>query len=302
GYFSPEHINKRSIAIGDRLGEARTLMSSLLFVSKPLSAALPYSLSPVFSSAALPSILLLSLSFRLQRRRRCRLKLVRAQDSDAGDTQPPKGSSVCKSVLGFRKVVDYILPSNRKIIRSDFIYIQPKSRRDILLEYVKNVQPEFMELFVKRAPKQVVCQFLRPLLCFLLPLEVVDAMRQTVANMIGTLPHQFFSVTVTTDVSDYAPGTQKKVTGEVIKWNKITGPEKMDAVKYIEFLESEVEELKRQVTRRSANGHNELLDYIKSLEPQNLKVLKIVACLCNFLVPYNFFFCMKFLQYPYPTM
>ncbi|KAJ8460271.1 hypothetical protein OPV22_033197 [Ensete ventricosum] len=244
-------------------------MSSLLFVSKPLSAALPYSLSPVFSSAALPSILLLSLSFRLQRRRRCRLKLVRAQDSDAGDTQPPKGSS-------------------------------PKSRRDILLEYVKNVQPEFMELFVKRAPKQVV-----------------DAMRQTVANMIGTLPHQFFSVTVTTvaenlaqlmysvmmtgymfrnaqyrlelqqslehialpepkdnmDVSDYAPGTQKKVTGEVIKWNKITGPEKMDAVKYIEFLESEVEELKRQVTRRSANGHNELLDYIKSLEPQNLKDL-----------------------------
>ncbi|RRT65143.1 hypothetical protein B296_00016766, partial [Ensete ventricosum] len=96
------------------LGEARTLMSSLLFVSKPLSAALPYSPSPVFSSAAPPSILLLSLSFRLQRRRRCRVKLVRAQDSDAGDTQPPKGSSVCKSVLGFREVVDYILPSNRK--------------------------------------------------------------------------------------------------------------------------------------------------------------------------------------------
>lgn len=32
---------------------------------------------------------------------------------------------------------------------------QPKSRKDILLEYVKNVQPEFMELFVKRAPQQV---------------------------------------------------------------------------------------------------------------------------------------------------
>ncbi|CAD5168704.1 unnamed protein product [Musa acuminata subsp. malaccensis] len=246
-------------------------MSSHLFTPKPLSAALPSSLSPVFSSssASPPSILFLSLSFPLQRRRRCRLKLVRAQDSDAGDTQPPKGGS-------------------------------PKSRRDILLEYVKNVQPEFMELFVKRAPKQVV-----------------DAMRQTVANMIGTLPPQFFSVTVTTvaenlaqlmysvmmtgymfrnaqyrlelqqsleqialpepkdnmDVSDYAPGTQKKVTGEVIKWNKITGPEKMDAVKYIEFLESEIEELKRQVTRRSANGHNELLDYLKSLEPQNLKDL-----------------------------
>lgn len=32
---------------------------------------------------------------------------------------------------------------------------QSKSRREILLEYVKNVQPEFMELFVKRAPQQV---------------------------------------------------------------------------------------------------------------------------------------------------
>lgn len=36
-----------------------------------------------------------------------------------------------------------------------FVNWQPKGRRDILLEYVKNVQPEFMELFVKRAPEQV---------------------------------------------------------------------------------------------------------------------------------------------------
>ncbi|KAI3517987.1 hypothetical protein L1887_06273 [Cichorium endivia] len=176
------------------------------------------------------------------------------------------------------------------------------SRRDILLEYVKNVQPEFMELFVKRAPQQVV-----------------DAMRQTVTNMIGTLPPQFFAVTVTTvaenlaqlmysvlmtgymfrnaqyrlelqqsleqvalpdtssqeqkDAPDYAPGTQKKVTGEVIRWNKVSGPEKIDAIKYIELLEAEVEELNRQVERISANGSNELLDYLKSLEPQNLKDL-----------------------------
>lgn len=176
------------------------------------------------------------------------------------------------------------------------------SRRDILLEYVKNVQPEFMELFVKRAPQQVV-----------------DAMRQTVTNMIGTLPPQFFAVTVTTvaenlaqlmysvlmtgymfrnaqyrlelqqsleqvalpdtssqdqkDAPDYAPGTQKKVTGEVIRWNNVSGPEKIDAIKYIELLEAEVEELNRQVERISANGSNELLDYLKSLEPQNLKDL-----------------------------
>ncbi|KAL7155627.1 hypothetical protein ABFS83_03G088800 [Erythranthe nasuta] len=180
----------------------------------------------------------------------------------------------------------------------------PKNRRDILLEYVQNVQPEFMELFVKRAPQQVV-----------------DAMRQTVTNMIGTLPPQFFAVTVTTvaenlaqlmysvlmtgymfknaqyrlelqqsleqaalpepqekkDVPDYAPGTQKKVSGEVIRWNNISGPETIDAVKYIELLEAEIEELNLQVARKSANGQNELLEYLKSLEPQNIKELTSTA-------------------------
>lgn len=33
--------------------------------------------------------------------------------------------------------------------------LQLKSRRDMLQEYVKSVQPEFMEKFVKRAPEQV---------------------------------------------------------------------------------------------------------------------------------------------------
>ncbi|KAJ6731165.1 hypothetical protein OIU85_021894 [Salix viminalis] len=177
----------------------------------------------------------------------------------------------------------------------------PKTRREILLEYVKNVQPEFMELFVKRAPQQVV-----------------DAMRQTVTNMIGTLPPQFFAVTVTTvaenlaqlmysvmmtgymfknaqyrldlqqsleqaalpdaqeekkDEPDYAPGSQKNVSGEVIRWNNVSGPERIDAKKYIELLEAEIEELNSQVGRKSANGQNELLEYLKSLEPLNLKDL-----------------------------
>lgn len=74
------------------------------------------------------------------------------------------------------------------------------------------------------------------------------------------------------DAADFAPGTQKKVSGEVIRWNNVSGPEKIDAIKYIELLEAEVEELNRQVERISANGSNELLDYLKSLEPQNLKV------------------------------
>lgn len=71
---------------------------------------------------------------------------------------------------------------------------------------------------------------------------------------------------------DFAPGTQKKVTGEVIRWNNVSGPEKLDAVKYIELLEAEIEELNRQIDRKSANEPNELLEYLKSLEPQNLKV------------------------------
>ncbi|GKD89594.1 hypothetical protein Tco_1365101 [Tanacetum coccineum] len=140
--------------------------------------------------------------------------------------------------------------------------------------------------------------------------------------MIGTLPPQFFAVTVTTvaenlaqlmysvlmtgymfrnaqyrlelqqsleqvalpdvseekkDAPDFAPGTQKKVSGEVIRWNNVSGPEKIDAIKYIELLEAEVEELNRQVERISANGSNELLDYLKSLEPQNLKVRKLIC-------------------------
>ncbi|KAI4336706.1 hypothetical protein L6164_015198 [Bauhinia variegata] len=143
--------------------------------------------------------------------------------------------------------------------------------REILLEYVKNVQPEFMELFVKLAPQQVV-----------------GAMRQTVTNMIGTLPPQFFAVTVTIvaenlarlmysvmmtgyifrnaqyrlelqqsleqvalpkvqeekDLPDYAPGTQKNVSGEVIRF-----------------------------IRQADNVQNELLEYLKSLELQNLKDL-----------------------------
>lgn len=212
---------------------------------------------------------------RTQSNSRGRLTVVGAAGNDknnspiAGDSKPPNGTL-------------------------------PKSRKDILLEYVQNVQPEFMELFVKRAPQQVV-----------------DAMRQTVTNMIGTLPPQFFAVTVTTvaenlaqlmysvlmtgymfrnaqyrlelqqsleqvalpepeeikDAPDYAPGTQKKVSGEVIKWNNISGPETIDAVKYIELLEAEIEELNRQVARKSTNGPNGLLEYLKTLEPQNIKEL-----------------------------
>lgn len=44
------------------------------------------------------------------------------------------------------------------------IYRKQKSRRDILLEYVQNVQPEIMELFLKRAPPQVLIRELLDML------------------------------------------------------------------------------------------------------------------------------------------
>ena len=75
------------------------------------------------------------------------------------------------------------------------------------------------------------------------------------------------------DMPDYAPGTQKKnVSGEVIRWNNVSGPERIDAKKYIELLEAEIEELNHQVGRQFSNAQNELLEYLKSLEPRNLKV------------------------------
>lgn len=76
------------------------------------------------------------------------------------------------------------------------------------------------------------------------------------------------------DAPDYAPGTQKMVTGEVIRWNNVSGPEKIDAVKYIELLEAEIDELNQQIGRMG-RGPNELLEYLKTLEPQNLKVRKV---------------------------
>ncbi|KAK8956418.1 hypothetical protein KSP40_PGU019842 [Platanthera guangdongensis] len=282
-------------------------MSSFFSLRYFLSPPLPSSSSSTLLSpppCSSPRLHPFSVSFPLARRRSRNLRSLCVQDPEnfasVGDTRPPNGNV-------------------------------PKSRREILLEYVKNVQPDFMQLFMKRAPQ-----------------KVVDAMRETVTNMIGTLPPQFFAVTITTvaenlaqlmysvmmtgymfrnaqyrlelqqsveqialpdvkeevnrmldvpqwgklsvdllghnvykiihqlpsiwDVPDYAPGTQKKVSGEVIRWNKVTGLEKMDAVKYIEHLETEIEELNRQV-KRSGNGHNELMEYLKTLEPQNLKEL-----------------------------
>eukprot|EP00850_Spirogloea_muscicola_P001591 SM000006S19356 [mRNA] locus=s6:376166:378294:+ [translate_table: standard] len=187
-----------------------------------------------------------------------------------------------------------------------FRHQQFKSRREALLEYVRTVPPEFMEKFVQRAPPQVV-----------------EAMRLTVTNMLGTLPLQFFEVTVSTvgenlaqlmysvmmtgymfrnaqyrmDLSqslaqaalpgptvaarrgaDFEPGSQKtRVHGEVLRWHKVDGPQAVEAIDYIERLEEEVEELARQVEAHDRAAGNHLLDYLKSLQPQNLQELTASA-------------------------
>ncbi|CAH1435359.1 unnamed protein product [Lactuca virosa] len=140
------------------------------------------------------------------------------------------------------------------------------SRRDILLEYVKNVQPEFMELFVKRAPQQVV-----------------DAMRQTVTNMIGTLPPQFFAVTVTTVAENLAQLMYSVLMTGYMFRNAQYRLELQQSLEQVALPDTSSQERKdaadfapgtqKKVERISANGSNELLDYLKSLEPQNLKDL-----------------------------
>ena len=57
-----------------------------------------------------------------------------------------------------------------------------------------------------------------------------------------------------------------------MRWRKDEErPERVDAVEYIELLEGEVEELRKQLEMRG-RGKNELLEYLKSLQPQNLQV------------------------------
>ncbi|PRQ33708.1 hypothetical protein RchiOBHm_Chr5g0060651 [Rosa chinensis] len=192
----------------------------------------------------------------------------------------------------------------------------PKSRRDILLEYVKNVQPEFMELLVKRAPhpsrylfiyvflasSRAILMLMRRITYLLVQgLRVAENLAQLMYSIMMTgymfqnaqyrleLQQSLEPVALpqgqekkpdprSIDAPEYAPGTQKSnVSGEVIRWNNVSGPEKIDAKKYIELLEAEIEELNNEVGRKSANGQNELLEYLKSLEPQNLKELTSTA-------------------------
>ena len=50
------------------------------------------------------------------------------------------------------------------------------------------------------------------------------------------------------DSASYAEGTQKKVSGEVIRWHHKTGPVRVSAEQHIQALENEVKVLKQQVS------------------------------------------------------
>lgn len=60
-------------------------------------------------------------------------------------------------------------------------WVQSAEKKKVLLKYVKEVQPALIEQFVEHGPPAVVA-----------------AMRNTITNMLGTLPPQFFTVTIST--------------------------------------------------------------------------------------------------------
>jgi hypothetical protein len=67
------------------------------------------------------------------------------------------------------------------------LQVQQEDRRKFLLRYVQTVQPDDMDTFVDQGPHQVL-----------------EAMRQTIQNITGTLPPEFFAITVQTRPNDLA--------------------------------------------------------------------------------------------------
>ena len=68
-----------------------------------------------------------------------------------------------------------------------------------------------------------------------------------------------------------------RVQGEVVRWQVDAGPEVTPAVQYIEQLEREVASLREQISEQATAlellGGNEVMDYLKTLSPQQLQEL-----------------------------
>ena len=103
------------------------------------------------------------------------------------------------------------------------LVLQELDRRRFLLRYVQGIQPEVMEDFVRHAPPHVNAfpVALLVFVCVVAPepvamlirqgsvqkcslLQVVDAMRQTIKNYTGGLPHEFFEVSISAKGEDLA--------------------------------------------------------------------------------------------------
>lgn len=185
-------------------------------------------------------------------------------------------------------------------------------RRLLLRDYVAGVKPQLLEVFVARAPE-----------------EVVDAVRQTVGGLLGSLPSQYFDVSVAALAENLAqllfstlmtgylfrsvqcrrelaaslgggfspgsagepaqpalpalPGTARPlatllgVRGSVLRPTQAQAP--VPATEYIAELEREVAALREDVAalrRAGASRNNGLVEMLRSMEPANLA--ELTAC------------------------
>lgn len=84
--------------------------------------------------------------------------------------------------------------------------------------------------------------------------------------------------------TSHAPGTQKNVSGNVILWNNVQGPQPVPAARYIESLEEELLLLRQQLAQHKAFAQqvqageqgNALLAYLKGLDAETLE--ELTAC------------------------
>ena len=184
------------------------------------------------------------------------------------------------------------VPSSRGVSDTQLGDVKPhvaEKQREFLLQYVNEVELEHSEHFSKFAPP-----------------EVEEAMRETIKSLLGSLPVEYFTMSISSVTENLAQlmfsmmmtgymfrnaqyrlelqksvllSTRASLKGAVPRCSVELSEGTPDAVEYVSELESEIEALRAEVerlTRKSNDSYqrqNELLDYIKSMEPENLRDL-----------------------------
>jgi len=174
-----------------------------------------------------------------------------------------------------------------------------EDRWELLLKYVRDVKPQAVQDFLETAEPEVAHAMEHTVGSMLgsLPLQFFDVRISTIGENMTQL---MYSIMMTgykirnaqyrfqlqkclrllpsnqgdggglTD-EPYASRAQKtKVQGEVVRWHHETGAESMSAVQYMEQLEDELKMLRSQLQEKRTETQNDLLEYIKSLEPEEL--------------------------------